>query len=80
MTRQSKIWDCIVNHFPRRRWASLEEIYALVQNHLRLDREDLELYSPRSRIPKWKRNVRNVLQYRKTTGKIEWDGLGKYRR
>ena len=26
-----------------------------------------------------KRNVRNVLQYRKGTGEIEWDGQAKYR-
>ncbi|MEZ4524982.1 MAG: type II toxin-antitoxin system Phd/YefM family antitoxin [Desulfobacterales bacterium] len=29
-------------------------------------------------IPKWKRTVRNVLQYRKKTGEIEWDGDAHY--
>jgi hypothetical protein len=27
----------------------------------------------------WKRNVRDVLQYRKGTGDVEWYGAGKYR-
>jgi len=79
MTHHPEMWDCIRTHLPRQRWVSLEKIYALVQGHLRLDREDQEPESPTSPHPKWKRNVRNVLQYRKRTGDIEWDRQGNYR-
>jgi len=51
----------------------------MVESGLTLDSEDYEWQSPSSDIPKWKRNVRNVLQYRKGTGEIEWDGQGNYR-
>jgi hypothetical protein len=34
--------------------------------------------APKSDEPKWMRNVRNVLQSRKTNGNIAWDKNGKY--
>ncbi len=48
---------------------------------MHLDEEDQEPQSPTSHIPKWKRNVRNVLQNRKKGKgrKIEWDEQGNYR-
>ena len=79
MTRLPEIWDCIRNNLPRARWVSLEEIYKLIETNINLDDEDYEWQSPSSDIPKWKRNIRNVLQYRKGTGEIEWDGQGNYR-
>ena len=79
MTRLPEIWDCIRNKLPRGRWFSLEEIYRLIETNINFDAEDYEWQSPSSDIPKWKRNVRNVLQYRKRTGEIEWDGQGNYR-
>jgi hypothetical protein len=79
MTRLPKIWDCIRADLPRRCWVPLHEIYDLVQDRVQLDREDQEPQSPSSPIPKWKRNVRNVLQYRKGAGEIEWDGRANYR-
>jgi len=79
MTRLPEIWECIRNNLQRGRWFSLEEIYKLIETNINLDDEDYEWQSPSSDIPKWKRNVRNVLQYRKGTGEIEWDGEGNYR-
>ena len=79
MTHSSEIWECIQNHLPRRQWILLEDIYSLVETHLNLDPEDFEPQLPTSSIPKWKRNVRNVLQYRKGTAEIEWNGRGGYR-
>ena len=79
MTHLPEIWDCLVRYLPKGKWISLDQIYHLVENHLSLDREDFEPQSPSSDIPKWKRNVRNVLQYRKRTGEIEWDGQPMYR-
>ena len=59
-------------------WVLLEEIYQLIENNWNLDAEDFEWQSPTSDIPKWKRNVRNVLQHRKDTGEIQWDGVARY--
>jgi len=66
---------------PRERWISVDEIYQMVERYGNLDVEDFEPQSPTSDIPKWKRNVRNVLQYRKDrkgTGEIQWDGDARY--
>ena len=79
MTHLPDIWNCLITKLPRKQWINLQVIYKVVEKHLPLDREDFEPQSPKSDIPKWMRNVRNVLQYRKGTGDIEWDGAGKYR-
>ena len=71
MTHHPEIWACLVGHMPRGRWVSLREIYSLVAAHLVLDREDHEPEAPGSSVPKWKRNVRNVLQYRRKTREIK---------
>lgn len=79
MTRLSDIWKCIIRMLPRKQWLGLQAVYNTVEKHLPLDAEDFEPQSPKSESPKWMRNVRNVLQYRKRTGEIEWDGAGNYR-
>ena len=79
MTHLPEIWDCIKNRMPKGQWVALDDIYNLVENTLDLDKEDHEWQSPSSDIPKWKRNVRNILQYRKNTGEIEWDRQGNYK-
>ena len=79
MTRLPEIWDCIVSNLPKNRWVVLDDIYTLIERNLDLDTADYKWQSPNSEIPKWKRNVRNVLQYRKRTGEIDWDGHGSYR-
>jgi hypothetical protein len=79
MTSHPEIWDCILAKLPQNRWMKLDDIYALVERCLKLDKEDFQPQSPNSDIPKWKRNVRNVLQYRKRTGEIKWDAKGNYR-
>jgi len=63
----------------KKQWCHLEDIYKLIENNIKLDSEDYDPQSPSSDIPKWKRNVRNVLQYRKKTGEVEWDGTANYR-
>ncbi|MDD2390156.1 MAG: hypothetical protein PHP23_10540 [Desulfobacterales bacterium] len=78
MTRLPEIWSCIIRNAPKSYWITLEEIYKLVESNANLDVEDFEPQAPLSIIPKWKRNVRNVLQYRKKTGEIKWDGNAKY--
>ncbi len=79
MTHQPAIWLCLKQNMREGGWMSIEAIYRIIQNNLPLDREDFHPQSPSSDIPKWKRNVRNVLQYRKKTGELEWDGNAHYR-
>lgn len=79
MTRQPEIWECLKSQMTRNQWTELQDIYKIVKSNLALDHEDFEAQSPTSDIPKWMRNVRNVLQYRKKSGDIEWDGSKKYR-
>lgn len=79
MIHSPDIWGCILYKLPKGRWVSLEEIYQLIEQSLSLDDEDSDGQSPSSDIPKWKRNVRNVLQHRKKVGDIEWDGQGHYK-
>lgn len=79
MTHLPEIWSCIKLQIPKGSWIPIEDIYNSMQKNLTLDAEDFMPQSPISNIPKWKRNVRNVLQYRKNTGELEWDGAAKYR-
>ena len=78
MIHRPEIWDIIQTKMSKGRWVLLEEIYHLVEKHGSLDAEDFEPQSPTSDIPKWKRNVRNVLQYRKSTGEILWNRAARY--
>ena len=79
MIHLPEIWDILVMKMGTE-WISLQEVYAIVKNHHALDDEDYYPESPNSDRPKWKRNIRNVLQYRRKTGEIEWDDFTrKYR-
>jgi len=79
MTRLPEIWSCIIKKLPRNKWVSLGEIYFFIESSIQLDDEDFEPQSPTSDVPKWKRNVRNVLQYRKSKNEIVWDGKAQYK-
>src|SRR5690606_624484 len=57
----------------------LGTIYEVIERYATLDAEDLQPDAPGSNSPRWKRNVRNVLQQRKEQGDILWDGHGHYR-
>lgn len=78
MIHLPEIWGIIQNRINRGRWVSIDEIYNIVEQYSKLDSEDYEPQSPTSDIPKWKRNIRNVLQYRKKTGEIKWNGEAHY--
>jgi len=78
MITSPKIWDILLKKMPRETWVSLEEIYNLVERYGSLDREDFYPQAPGSDIPKWKRNIRNVLQNRKDNGLIRWNGKAQY--
>jgi hypothetical protein len=76
--RLPEIWDIMLKHMDRDSWVSLPRIYELIECHSVLDDEDFYPQAPSSDIPKWKRNVRNVLQYRKSSGELRWNGKGGY--
>lgn len=71
MIHLSDIWQVISRQMVREQWVSLDHIYRLVELHGNLDSEDSD-----SSLPKWKRNVRNLLQHKKATGEILWNGQG----
>ncbi len=72
------MWELISSKLPRDEWIALPKIYSLVQNNLQLTDDDFLSSAPNTDEPKWMRNVRNVLQRRKTSGDIAWDKNGKY--
>ena len=73
MTDLGEIWEIILTHMPGDRALSLKEVYRIIEFHAALDPEDSQSESHLSHNPNWKRNVRNVLQYRTETGEIYWD-------
>jgi hypothetical protein len=79
MIKADMIWRIIDRHMRRDAWLDLEDIYRLVTQHGHLDREDNDSDAPGSGNPKWKRNVRNVLQRQKGLGKIDWQIPARYR-
>ncbi len=78
MLTHPEIWAIMQNRLQRGEWITLQEINELMERHGNLDDDDFEPQAPNSDIPKWKRNVRNVLQYRKGKGDIRWDGDARY--
>ncbi len=79
MLHNWEIWDCLKKNLPTNSWVSLDEIYKIIENNLTLDSDDFEPEASHSSVPKWKRNVRNVLQYRKRKSQILWDGDSRYK-
>ena len=79
-TPQPAMWQVLLDRLPRDgRWRPLDRLYRLVQDGIDLDAEDMEAARRGASPPRWKRNVRNVLQYRRQTGEVEWDGDASYR-
>lgn len=83
MLTSSEVWDAIESHMPRGEWILLWDIYGIVEDNSELDDADRQPLKGQEHRANpqlvWGRNVRNVLQRRKQTGDIEWDGEGKYR-
>lgn len=80
MTRAETLWSAIRKGMSTTRWTPLQIIYRCVEESINLDAEDQLPEAPGSTGPKWKRNVRNVLQRRRTTGEVSWNGSAEYRR
>lgn len=77
--RADEIWSILTRRMRRGRWHELADLYAMVEAGATLTPSDLEPDAPNSNSPRWQRNVRNVLQRRKTVGELDWDGRAKYR-
>jgi hypothetical protein len=73
MTDLAELWEIILNHMPKDRALSLKEVYRIIERHASLDPEDFQTESHTSNTSNWKRDVRNILQYRTETGEIYWD-------
>ena len=79
MTHAFEISDAIDKYMRTGRSYHLDQLYSFVECECSLDREDFDPQAPGSSIPKWKRDVRNVLQRRKARD-IRWLGGGMYQR
>jgi hypothetical protein len=74
-----ELWAAIQRVLRRDRWTRLADLYRGVARLLTLDPDDFEPQAPGSEVPKWQRNVRNVLQTRKGIGHVLWNGAGQYK-
>jgi len=79
MTTLAEIREIIIKKMTRREWISLDSIYTIVEQNAYLDDEDYEPSAPGNKEPKWRRNVRNVLQILKNTPDMEWKRKANYR-
>ena len=78
ITSQKAIWEIIDSELNRDVWVPIQDIYALIEANVRLTKDDFLPAAPSTKSPKWERNVRNVLQRRKTSGHIAWNKDGHY--
>ena len=79
MTHSDALWKAIKSSLKRHAWTDLPVLYSAVANKTTLDTEDLNPEAPGSNVPKWKRNVRNVLQRQKMLGRVDWDRHARYK-
>ncbi|HEX8207577.1 MAG TPA: hypothetical protein VF587_16055 [Solirubrobacteraceae bacterium] len=67
----------LLRHMKRDAWLTLDDLYRLVEEHGDLTPADWEPDAPNSSGIRWRRNIRNVLQRRKSRvgggGLFEWD-------
>jgi hypothetical protein len=79
MTHADELWNALRHSLSGDCWTPLHEIYRLVEIKVSLDHEDFLPAAPGVDEPKWRRNVRNVLQRQKILGGVLWNGRGSYR-
>ena len=74
MIHLPEIWEILQEYMQRGTWTHIHQIYDLVEKHADLDDNNFYPQSPTSNIPKWKRNVRNVLWYQtNVTKELQWN-------
>ena len=79
-TPQPLMWEIMQMSWKKGEVLDLQEIYRIIERGTNLEEDDFEPSALSTNEPKWQRSVRNILQYRKGTGDIEWLGDGKYKR
>ncbi len=79
-TPQPLMWEIMRRSWKKGEVRELQEIYRIVERGTDLEEDDFEPSASSTNEPKWQRRVRNILQYRKGTGDIEWLGDEKYKR
>ena len=72
------MWDVIKENLPVNQVVELQQIYSLVERNVKLMPDDWLPSARGTADPRWKRNIRNILQYRKKTSEVIWVGEGKY--
>jgi hypothetical protein len=70
MTDDGAIWSILRYHAPKKRWISMDEIFAIIESHVVFDFEDMEIVNPSLGNPRWKHNVRHLLKLKKERGII----------
>lgn len=78
MAERGELWRVIERTLDSTEWTSLQTLYGAVEAAALLNEHDCVPARPGSRSPRWKRNVRNVLQSRRASGDVLWDGRGSY--
>lgn len=76
MIHAFEIRQIINEHIPKNHWISLKNIYLCIERHGDLEIDDTKSSAPGNLEPKWKRNIRNVLQTDKQAGIILWAKAG----
>jgi hypothetical protein len=78
-TKQAIMWKVMQDYLPKSEQVEINQIYEVVSNHVTLELDDWEPAAKGSRSdPRWRRNIRNILQHRKLTSDILWLGNGMY--
>jgi len=73
-TSQQTMWRIMVEKLPKDTWMHLSVIYSIVEKEANLVKEDYEPSAKgRTDDYRWVRNIRNILQNRKTTGRMGAD-------
>lgn len=72
------MWGVIKEKLPVNQLVELQRIYSLVERNVKLTPDDWLPSAKGTADPRWKRNIRNILQYRKKTSEVIWMGEGKY--
>ena len=73
-TSQQLMWEIMEEKLPKNTWIHISVIYSIVEKEANLIKEDYEPSSEgRDTDYRWMRNIRNILQGRKTTGRIRAD-------
>lgn len=77
-TQQPVMWDLMRSRLPKGEWVRLQNIYTLIEKEIDLEPDDFEPAATTTTTPRWQRNVRNILHYRKGTEEIVWSGDARY--